>query len=77
MHPFPCLINFHSLPPSALSAGSDMDSLLSSTKTRNLFLDDLMELKEFLSQRIRELSTETSGVLMGQVRLGTQAEKWS
>ena len=46
----------------------DLQTLLDSTHTRNLFLDDLMELKEFLGQRIHELSTESSSMLVyGQV----------
>ena len=46
----------------------DLETLLGSSHTRNLFLDDVMELKEFLAQRIHELSTESSSMLdYGQV----------
>ena len=45
---------------------AELDSLLSSTKTRSLFLDDIMELRGFLSQRAQELSIER-GILLGQV----------
>lgn len=48
----------------------DLETVLGSTHTRNLFLDDLMELKEFLAQRISELSKESSSMLVyGQVRM--------
>ena len=47
---------------------AELDTLLSNTSTRNLFLDDVIELKEFLSWRIQELSKDAeSDVLLGQV----------
>ena len=47
---------------------ADLETLLDSTQTRNMFLDDIMELKEFLGQRINELSQESSSMLVfGQV----------
>ena len=46
----------------------DLETLLGNTHTRNLFFNDVMELKEFLAQRIHELSTESSSMLAyGQV----------
>ena len=48
----------------------DYETVLGATQTRNLFLDDLMELKEFLAQRQQELTMETTNILLaGQVRL--------
>ena len=47
---------------------AELETLLSNTSTRNLFVDDVIELKEFLSWRIRELSKDSeSDVLFGQV----------
>ena len=44
------------------------ETILGATQTRNLFLDDLMELREFLAQRQQELSKETTNILLaGQV----------
>ena len=40
------------------------ESLLECPRTRNLLLDDLLELKEFLGQRLRELSSESSSMLL-------------
>ena len=40
----------------------DMESLLLSSETRSLFLDDLMELKEFLTWRVYELTREDGKV---------------
>lgn len=46
------------------------ETVLGSTQTRNLFLDDLMELREFLSQRQQELNSETTNILLaGQVSI--------
>ena len=45
---------------------AELDSLLSSAMPRSLFLDDIMELRGFLSQRAQELSIER-GILLGQV----------
>ena len=47
---------------------SDRDTLLLSSPTRGLFLDNLLELQEFLTWRLRELST-THNLLSAQVRL--------
>jgi hypothetical protein len=50
----------------ALAPGEgDLDSLLAGSATRALFLDDVMELKEFLWWRVRELSRDET-VLMAQ-----------
>lgn len=35
------------------------DTILSSSSTRSLFIDDVMELKEFLSRRVHELTMDT------------------
>lgn len=37
-----------------------MDTILSSSNTRSLFIDDVMELKEFLVRRVHELSKDTN-----------------
>ena len=52
---------------SADSAG-DLESMLLNSATRSLFLDDVMELKEFVSWRLREL-TRTDHILSGQVSM--------
>ena len=53
-----------------LTATVDYETVLGATQTRNLFLDDLMELREFLAQRQQELTMETTNILLaGQVRL--------
>ena len=54
---------------SAESAG-EMETLLSNPVTRALFLDDAMELKEFITWRLRELTMRTDNVLSGQVSHG-------
>ena len=47
---------------------ADLQTLLESTHTRNLFLDDLLELREFLNQRLQELTSENQSMLaFGQV----------
>lgn len=56
---------------SAPGEEEELETLLSNTSTRNLFVDDVMELKEFLSWRIRELSKDSdSDVLFGQFSEG-------
>lgn len=51
-----------------LAIDTDLQTLLESTHTRNLFLDDLLELKEFLNQRLQELTSENPSMLIfGQV----------
>lgn len=44
------------------TSAEERDSLLSNSSTRSLFIDDVIQLKEFLSRRVHELSSET-GVL--------------
>ena len=51
---------------SCADSAGDLETLLSSPVTRALFLDDIMELKEFISWRLREL-TRTDDILSGQV----------
>ena len=41
----------------------ELQPLLESPQTRNLLLNDLMELKEFLSQRMAELTSNINTVL--------------
>ncbi|XP_064397823.1 CDK5 regulatory subunit-associated protein 3-like [Halichondria panicea] len=41
----------------------ELDSLLGSTGMRTLFINDILELREFLSQRLHELSHETTTML--------------
>ena len=41
----------------------ELQPLLESPQARNLLLNDLMELKEFISQRMLELSSNTNTVL--------------
>ncbi|CAI8046869.1 CDK5 regulatory subunit-associated protein 3 [Geodia barretti] len=50
---------------SCADSAGDLETLLSSPVTRALFLDDIMELKEFISWRLREL-TRTDDILSGQ-----------
>ena len=52
----------------------DYETVLGATQTRNLFLDDLMELREFLAQRQQELTMETTNILLaGQVGVASSA----
>ena len=46
-----------------LATTTEHQSILENVQTRSQFVDDLLELQEFLSQRLREMSSESSGML--------------
>ena len=50
----------------------DTESVLENTLTRNLFLDDLHELREFLSRRSYELASDSSS----PVQVGGWMGRW-
>lgn len=48
---------------------TELQLLLENSMTRNLFLDDLMELRAFLSRRLQELTSETNSTIQVRYRL--------
>ncbi|KAF1475152.1 CDK5 regulatory subunit-associated protein 3, partial [Megadyptes antipodes antipodes] len=77
-HPFPAA----SLPPSpparppvpeGVACGSDALTLLENTETRSQFIDELMELELFLSQRLVEMEEEADVVAVSQFQLAPAA----
>lgn len=51
-----------------IHTAEELDTLLGATETRAFFINDLLEMKEFLTQRLHELSHETtSSLAIGQV----------
>ncbi|NXN95368.1 CK5P3 protein, partial [Rhinopomastus cyanomelas] len=55
--------------PEDVACGSDALTLLENTETRNQFIDELMELELFLSQRLVEMQEEADIVAMSQFQL--------
>ncbi|NXI38948.1 CK5P3 protein, partial [Galbula dea] len=55
--------------PEGVACGSDALTLLENTETRSQFLDELMELELFLSQRLVEMEEEADIVAMSQFQL--------
>ncbi|KAF5906349.1 CDK5 regulatory subunit-associated protein 3, partial [Clarias magur] len=55
--------------PEGVARGEDALSLLENPKTRNQFIDELMELEVFLCQRLSEMSEEGDMVSMSQFQL--------
>ncbi|XP_039595503.1 CDK5 regulatory subunit-associated protein 3 [Polypterus senegalus] len=55
--------------PEGLACGEDALTLLEYSQTRNQFIDELMELETFLSQRLTEMSEEGDVVSMSQFQL--------
>ncbi|NWT08740.1 CK5P3 protein, partial [Vireo altiloquus] len=56
-------------PEEEVARGSDALTLLENPKTRNQFIDELMELELFLAQRLLELEDEADVVAMSQLQL--------
>ncbi|NXT70961.1 CK5P3 protein, partial [Chaetops frenatus] len=56
-------------PPDCVARGSDALTLLEHTRTRNQFIDELMELELFLAQRLLELEDEADVVAMSQLQV--------
>ncbi|NWS46010.1 CK5P3 protein, partial [Probosciger aterrimus] len=55
--------------PEGVACGSDALTLLENTETRSQFIDELMELELFLSQRLEEMEEEADIVAMTQFQL--------
>ncbi|XP_062485716.1 CDK5 regulatory subunit-associated protein 3 [Pezoporus occidentalis] len=55
--------------PEGVACGSDALTLLEHTETRSQFIDELMELELFLSQRLEEMEEEADIVAMTQFQL--------
>ncbi|XP_040473666.1 CDK5 regulatory subunit-associated protein 3 [Falco naumanni] len=55
--------------PEGVACGSDALTLLENTETRSQFIDELMELELFLSQRLVEMEEEADIVSMSQFQL--------
>ncbi|NWR81035.1 CK5P3 protein, partial [Centropus unirufus] len=55
--------------PEGVACGSDALTLLENTETRNQFIDELMELELFLSQRLEEMEEEADIVAVSQFQL--------
>ncbi|XP_075299570.1 CDK5 regulatory subunit-associated protein 3 isoform X1 [Opisthocomus hoazin] len=55
--------------PEGLACGSDALTLLENTETRSQFIDELMELELFLSQRLAEMEEEADVVAVSQFQL--------
>ncbi|NXJ96995.1 CK5P3 protein, partial [Corythaixoides concolor] len=55
--------------PEGVACGSDALTLLENTETRNQFIDELMELELFLSQRLVEMEEEADVVAVSQFQL--------
>ncbi|KAK4808776.1 hypothetical protein QYF61_027261 [Mycteria americana] len=55
--------------PEGVACGSDALTLLENTETRSQFIDELMELELFLSQRLAEMEEEADIVAVSQFQL--------
>uniref|UniRef100_A0A672H7W9 CDK5 regulatory subunit associated protein 3 n=1 Tax=Salarias fasciatus TaxID=181472 RepID=A0A672H7W9_SALFA len=55
--------------PEGVARGEDALSLLENSQSRSLFIDELMELEVFLSQRVSEMADEGDVVSMSQFQL--------
>ncbi|NXG69593.1 CK5P3 protein, partial [Baryphthengus martii] len=55
--------------PEGVACGSDALTLLENTETRSQFIDELMELELFLSQRLLEMEEEADVVAVSQFQL--------
>ncbi|NWI69694.1 CK5P3 protein, partial [Todus mexicanus] len=55
--------------PEGVACGSDALTLLENTETRSQFIDELMELELFLSQRLVEMEEEADVVALSQFQL--------
>ncbi|NXI97702.1 CK5P3 protein, partial [Psophia crepitans] len=55
--------------PEGVACGSDALTLLENTETRSQFIDELMELELFLSQRLVEMEEEADVVAVSQFQL--------
>lgn len=55
--------------PEGIARGPDALTILETSETRNQFIDELMELEIFLSQRIVEMSEEADILAMSQFQL--------
>ncbi|KAM9215064.1 CDK5 regulatory subunit-associated protein 3 [Leptosomus discolor] len=55
--------------PEGVACGSDALTLLENTETRSQFIDELMELELFLSQRLAEMEEEADVVAVSQFQL--------
>ncbi|NWW88182.1 CK5P3 protein, partial [Rhynochetos jubatus] len=59
--------------PEGVACGSDALTLLENTETRSQFIDELMELELFLSQRLVEMEEEADVVAVSQFQLAPPA----
>ncbi|KFO71312.1 CDK5 regulatory subunit-associated protein 3, partial [Cuculus canorus] len=59
--------------PEGVACGSEALTLLENTETRNQFIDELMELELFLSQRLAEMEEEADIVAVSQFQLAPAA----
>ena len=61
----------------ALSTKTTYPTLLEDFTTRNLVLDDIMELLEFVKQRVSELSSDAGGLLQVDTQLPSSLQAHS